>query len=334
MTKKLIIGFSTLSGIILIFVLFRLTGPTRVLVEIKELGLVGTAVFIINSLLILLIAGFSWQIILRSYGYRLPFRDVLGIKIVAFAISYLTPSMYIGGEPARIYLLCKKHCLSTTTVTATVVVDKFLELGAGLLYVFVGSIWALMEPGLPLQIYLILIVLNSLFALGMILLLISFVFQTRSFTYVINFLERIKVLAPLMRKLKPQAAKLEEEIFPAFKRHRRQTILAFGLNLLTGYLVFIKPAIFFYFLKVIFSLSQLALLFALTHLLLAFQFTPGALGIFELGEVGIYQLVGIGSEGALAFSLMVRLADLVGVVIASYVAISVGITFLREKKKI
>ncbi|GAH23155.1 unnamed protein product, partial [marine sediment metagenome] len=64
-----------------------------------------------------------------------------------------------------------------------------------------------------------------------------------------------------------------------------------------------------------FKLSELALLFALTHLVLALQFTPGALGIFELGEVGVFKLVGIGPNRALAFSLMVRVTDLLGVAV-------------------
>lgn len=109
--------------------------------------------------------------------------------------------------------------------------------------------------------------------------------------------------------------------------------MAFCLNLLAGFLIFLKPAIFFYFLKFIFRFSQLALVFALTHLILAFQFTPGALGIFELGTVGIYRLVGIGPDKALAFSLMVRLTDLMGVAGAIFLVIHLGLLKLWNKEK-
>ncbi|MCD6083757.1 flippase-like domain-containing protein, partial [Candidatus Aerophobetes bacterium] len=98
-------------------------------------------------------------------------------------------------------------------------------------------------------------------------------------------------------------------------------------------LVFLKPAIFFYFLKVILKFSQLALLFALTHLLLSLQFTPGALGIFELGEIGIFQLVGIGPDRALAFSLMVRIADLTGVAVAAIFALHLGLKALLRVRE-
>ncbi|GAH19742.1 unnamed protein product, partial [marine sediment metagenome] len=90
--------------------------------------------------------------------------------------------------------------------------------------------------------------------------------------------------------------------------------------------------LFFYFLKTVFKLSELALLFALTHLVLALQFTPGALGIFELGEVGVFKLVGIGPNRALAFSLMVRVTDLLGVAVALFLVFRLGWRGFWEKR--
>jgi hypothetical protein len=55
--------------------------------------------------------------------------------------------------------------------------------------------------------------------------------------------------------------------------------------------------------------------------------------LFELGEVGIYRLVGIGSEQALAFALMVRVGDFMGVFIAAAVGVSLGIALLRARNR-
>jgi len=333
MRKHVPIIISTVVGVVIIVVLFRFVNPLGVVGQLGRLGPVGVPVFLANALAILILGSCGWQVMLRAYGFRIPFRDVVGIKIVGFAVSYLTPSMYVGGEPVRVYVLSRKHGISDTTVAATVVVDKFLELAAGLLFVFLGSVWSLVVYDLPLQLFLGLAVLNGLFAAGMILLFVSFVYRIRALTGVIDALGKIRVLAASMQKCRPWVARMENEVHVAFAQRRLHAVLAFALHLAAGWLIFIKPAIFFSFLKTMLTVSQLALVFALTHVLLAFQFTPAALGLFELGEVGIYRLVGIGPEQALAFALMVRVGDFMGVLIAAAVGVSLGIALLRARNR-
>ncbi len=334
MKKNIFIFLSTIAGIVLLILMFYLIGTEQVFSSMGEIGWAGAGVFIATSLLVLFISALSWQMILNSYGYHLPFRDVIVAKIIGFAVSYLTPSAYIGGEPLRIYLISKKYSLSIPRIGATVIVSKFLELGAGLFFIYLGSICSLIEYKLPLNIYLSILIVNIIFGVGTGVILHAFICKNKIFTYLLGLLGRIRFLSNPINKIKPQISEVEEEIFLAFSQHRKETIFAFGLNLAGELFIFLKPAIFFYFLKIILKFSQLALLFALTHLLLALQFTPGALGIFELGEIGIYQLVGIGPDKALAFSLMVRIADFVGVGIAAIFGLHLGLkTLLGAKRK-
>lgn len=324
MKRKIVIIISTVVGLTVLILIFYLAGIQNVFFEIGQIGLLGAVVFITNALFILLLFTFSWQIILASYGYRLAFRDVFAARVIGFAVSYLTPSMYIGGEPLRAYMISKRHQLPMTEVGATVVVDKFLELGAGLFFIYLGSIWTLIEYPLPRKIYLTLFTVNILFGAGMGILLFNFLYESKLFTSLATLLERINPLSKIIRKIKPEISKLEDHVFLAFNQHRLITLLAFCIKLSAGLLVFIKPALFFYFLKTVFKLSELALLFALTHLVLALQFTPGALGIFELGQVGIFKLVGIEPDRALAYSLMVRVTDLLGVAVALSLVVHLG----------
>jgi len=333
MKRKLLIVLSGVAGIVLVILLFYFFDVAKIFSNVREVGPLGAGIFIGNVFLILLIGSISWQIILKSYGYNLPFKDVLIAKFVGSSISYLTPSMYIGGEPVKIYILGKKFHLSMTKVGASVVVDKFLELGAALFYVFLGSVWTLIDYDLPWQVYWALVGVNILFALGMGLVLFSFLFQSRYFSRLANLMGRIKPLSKVMSRAELTIAKVEGEIFSAFRQQKRNILFAFLLDFLAGGLIFIKPAIFFYFLHTIFSLSQLALVYALTHIILAFQFTPGALGVFELGAVGIYRLVGVGSQQALAYSLMVRITDLIGVAVAAGLGIHLGVKYFWRKKK-
>lgn len=333
MKRNVLIYISTAVGIALFFLVFYLFNITRVFSHMVRIGPVGVGIFLANVLLIILIGGFSWQIILRAYGHHLPFKDILIIKAIGFAISYLTPSMYIGGEPIRIYLMGKKCGVSMTRIGATVVVDKFLELGAGLFYIFLGSIYILIYYDLPPHIFIVVLVVNIILVTAATLFLVGFICKAKPFSILANGLKKVRLFKKPIEAVMPTVVRLERDISSAFGKHGKSTLKAFSLNLVSSGLVFIKPFIFFYFLHILFTLSQLALLFALTHLLLAFQFTPGALGIFELGEVGIFSIIGIQSEKALAYSLMVRIADLGVVAIAGILGVHMGVKHLWGKRK-
>jgi len=300
MKRNLLVIISTAVGAALFVLVFYLFNIFEVFSHMVKIGPWGVGIFLLDVALIMLVGGLSWQIILKAYGHHLPFRDTLVIKLIGFAISYLTPSMYIGGEPVRIYLMGKKHSVSMTRIGATVVVDKFLELSSVLFYIFLGSIYTLIYYTLSIQLFVLLVVINAIFMGTATLALISFIYKTKPFSNVIGFFERFKPLKKPIAGMKPFTLKLEKEVSFAFGKHKKSTIQAFLLNLAIGGLIFIKPTIFFYFLHTVFGLSELSLLYAFTHLLLTLQFTPGALGIFEWGEVGIFSLIGIESEKALS----------------------------------
>jgi len=333
MKRKIFIYISTIVGIVFFFLVFYFFNITKIFSHMVGIGPLGIGVFIIDVFLIMLIGGFSWQIILKSYGHHLPFRDVFVIKIISFAISYLTPSMYVGGEPIRIYLMGKKCGISMTRIGATVVVDKFVELGAGLFYIFLGSVYIMIHYDLPPQIFTAVLVLNIILVSSAILFLIGFIYKAKPFSLLANTLRKVKIFKKPVEKAIPTILRLEKDISSAFGKHGKSTLKAFSLNLVSTGLIFIKPFIFFYFLHILLTLSQLALLFALTHLLLAFQFTPGALGIFEWGEVGIFSIVGIQSDKALAYALMVRIADLGVVAGAGAMGIHMGVKYLWGRNK-
>ena len=333
MKKRTIAVVSTIMGVIPFVLVLYLFNVGEVFTHMMGIGYIGVAAFLANVAIIMLVGGLSWQIILRAYGHDLPFRDVLVIKMIGFAISYLTPSMYVGGEPVRIYLMGKKHNIAMTRVGATVVVDKFLELSAGLFFIILGSIYTLVSYELPLQLFVVVVVLNILFLLGAVLFFVVFVFRLKPLSSILALLARIRLFRRSVMKVTPFLQRLEGDISVAFGQHKKATLQSFALNLLVGGFIFIKPAIFFYFLNTIFNLSQLSLLYALTHLILAFQFTPGALGIFEWGEVGIFSIVGVGSAKALAYALMVRIADLIVVALAAVVGVHMGWKYIWSSRR-
>lgn len=99
MKKKFLILFSTIAGLALLIVIFYLVDIREVFSQTKDIGFLGAGIFIINASFVILISSLSWRLILKSYGYHLPFKDILTAKLMGLMVSYLTPSMYIGGEP-------------------------------------------------------------------------------------------------------------------------------------------------------------------------------------------------------------------------------------------
>mgnify|MGYP001134070270 CR=1 FL=1 len=333
MSKKVFLLGSVVGGVILVIVLFFFVDFRQIFSQIGEAGPAGIGAFTLNIFLIFLLDSISWKIILNSYGYFPPFKDILSAKLVGFTINYLTPSMYIGGEPLRTYMIAKKNSLSITRVGATVIVNKFLELGAALFFIYLGSIWTLIEYKLPREVFIAVLIANIIFGIGIGMIFVSFLYQKKFFTPLIKLIQRVKFFSKPLEKIAPQISEMEDDVFRAFKEHRKNTSFAFGLNLLSGFLVFLKPFIFFYFLKVILKLPQLALVFALTQLLFAFQFTPGSLGIFEVGEVGIYKLIGIEAHQTLAYTLTVRAIDFSQLGIAASFLFHLGAKKIWRKKE-
>lgn len=333
MSKKIFLLGSVVGGVILVILLFFFVDFRQIFSQIGEVGPAGIGVFALNIFLIFLLDCISWKIILKSYGFSLPLKDIFSAKLVGFAINYFTPSMYIGGEPLRTYMIAKKNSLSMTRVGATVIVNKFLELGASLFFIYLGSIWTLIEYKLPQEVFIPMLVANIIFGIGIGMIFVSFLYQKKFFTPLIKLIQRVKFLSKPLEKIAPQISEMEDDVFRAFKEHRKNTSFAFGLNLLSGLLVFLKPFVFFYFLKVILKLPQLALVFALTQLLFAFQFTPGSLGIFEIGEVGIYKLIGIEAHQTLAYTFTVRAMDFSQLGIAASFLFHLGAKKIWRKKE-
>lgn len=88
-----------------------------------EVGLL----LVLNALIVALLSG-RWWLILRGTGHQLTYGAVAAYRLVAFGISYFTPGPHFGGEPAQVWLIHRRHGVPLVDASATVAVDKLLEL--------------------------------------------------------------------------------------------------------------------------------------------------------------------------------------------------------------
>lgn len=303
-------------GLGLFAVILTFVGPDAVWKQIQAIGPWGFAAMVGNDLVATLFWLGSWGVLLHAFGVRLPPRHVVGIGIAGFAISYITPIAYVGGEPVRAWLAARRSGTSLTTTFATLFVDRLLAGLSLVLFAVLGGAFTLtgnlLSPTAKLQV-------GATLALVTAAVLIGVLGFARNF----HWLSRIVAsLGRLRRSWQWPAAwgkkvhAMEDEMHTAFTYHLPATAFAFVLQLGSFFCIYLRPQLFFYFTEGrLFSVADLAVYFNLNAILTTFLWlTPAGMGTAEGGRVGILSLVGISPHGAMAFSLTVRVLELLLVV--------------------
>ncbi len=304
-------------GLGLFALVLSLVGPAAVWAQVQALGPWGFLALLGNDLAATLLWVGSWGILLRAFGIRLPPAQTFGIGVAGFAVSYITPVAYAGGEPVRAWLVSRKAGASLTTAFATLFVDRLLAGLSLVLFALLGGAFTLTGDLLPptarIQVAVGLFVVASAVALGVL-----------SFARNYHWLSRIVAAAGRLHRSwnwPGQWAKkihtMEDEMHQAFTQLLPWTALAFLLQLGSFFCTYLRPQLFFYFTEGRrFSLPDLAVYFNLNAILTTLLWlTPAGLGTAEGGRVGILTLIGISPQGGMAFSLTVRFLELLLVAI-------------------
>lgn len=312
-------------GFGLFALILALVGPDAVWRQVQALGLGGFLAMVGNDLVATLFWIASWGVLLHAFGVRLRPREVAGIGIAGFAVSYITPVAYVGGEPLRAWLASRKTGAPLTTVFATLFVDRLLAGLSLVLFAVLGGAFTLtgdlLSPTARLQVGAGLLVVALAVALGVL-----------SFARNYHWLSRIVAALGGLRRSWTWPAEwgakiheMEDQMYAAFTRYLPLTALAFVLELASFFCTYLRPQLFFYFTEGrMFSLSDLAVYFNLNAILTTLLWlTPAGMGTAEGGRVGILGLVGISPHGAMAFSLTVRFLELI--------LVGIGLVYLSRE---
>lgn len=261
----------------------------------------------------------SWLVLLWGTGLRAPPRTVWAAALAGYAVSYITPVAYLGGEPVRGWIVVRRTGADPATVAGTLVWDRVI---AGL--VLLG--FALFGAGLVLP--LLPWGQRAWAVAGLLGLGAAIFLGALSFALGWHWLSRlVACLGSRWARLRSWAQKIREMesiMHDLFQNRLGALGAALFLQLLSFFCHYFRP--FFYF-----GLAQdrwlswreMGVYFNLNAFLSLFLWlTPAGVGTAEGGRVGILGLVGIPSASALAFSLTYRFLELVlvglGLAIASW----------------
>lgn len=275
-------------------------------------GARGAAGFAGVGLLVLFLQAVGWWGLLRSRGWRVPLATAWSSMLMGNALAWLTPSMYLGGEPLRIWHITRRFGVPSREVAATVVAGKFAEFAGFLVALLVCTGTMLWHFDLPPGVKW-----GSTAAAAVLLAAFLALFAALAGRWpVASGLAR--VLGKRGERARRWLADTEAAVEETFRGHRRAFVAALVFTGGPLALVVARPLLFFWLAGDHLSFPALALIFVLTQLVLAFQFTPGGLGIYEGGLIGAFALAGEGAPEAAAFAAVQRLADaaLVGLGVA------------------
>jgi len=329
---SLVVGLGGVAGV-LYFVGWRET-----LSEMKALGSLGMLSVLGMVILPMLAWVLCWSVILHAYGIRIPLSRRVGAQLSGYTMTYLTPTMYFGGEPVRAFLVADKERAPLTRVFATIIVERFLGGLSMVGFILVGSFYAIVSPRIPLAEKRLFIAGLAFVTFWIIIGFINFAGNLKWISRIIRLLGRpIPRWRNALGRAADKVSETEDEVGIAFTKHWRATLLALAIQGVATTCAVLRPQVFFHFSAGHgFTFSQISLLFTLNVLLSFFLWiTPGGLGTSEAGLIGIFRFVApeVTSGGAVAYSLIFKFAEWLLIAAGIWYMIQRGIGFLGRKKE-
>lgn len=262
-------------------------------------------------------------------------RSAIGVNLMGFPFSHLTPSLFVGGEPVKIYYLCTKYGVDMGKLIATIIVSKFQELSSYVVLMMLCLIFLIWnEPFVmgagSVSAILVVVVLMTFFSIFLYL----YINDKKPLSRMVGFLSRFGVARHRIELMRDKISAMEVVIHQSLTSRWKRFMVAQLVTLLSAVSVFLRPLIFFGLMsgKHIMKLENLCFIFILTNLTNTVQITPGSIGVFEGGIATYFSQVGLNPSDAMAFAVVSRISDIALLLIGLCFLTRLGL--LKKQKEI
>lgn len=260
---------------------------------------------LVNTAIVLLFA-VRWWLILRAFGYRIPFLTIAGYRLAAFSLSYFTPGPHLGGEPLQVYLPVRRDRVPPGTAAASVTLDKLLELAANFAFLAFGagilaSGGLLSEGSSPLS----LAISFGLLALPLVYLL-TLALGRRPVSSVLSRLGAGGRVHP--RRWLKIAAPAERQAGEFIRTHRAAFLAAVLLSGLVWTALVFEYTLAIRFLGLHLGFEQVIAVITAARIAILFPM-PAGLGALEAALVLVSRALGEGAALGASLSLLIRVRD-------------------------
>jgi uncharacterized protein (TIRG00374 family) len=264
------------------------------------------AVFIVADLLT---RALRWRVLLSPVG-AIRYRDSLGALLVGYLANNVLPARL--GEFVRSHDLGERSALSKSTILGTIVVERVVDTLV-VVVIAAGAIFVLSVRGIVASAVLVGVAVTGLLVVAIVVGLVAH--RLPGADRASAFVNRWPRVHGLLVRLRAGLAVTSNVRVMAIALVL--TLVSWSCSVLgfaaAAQSVGIQP-----------TMAQAGLLAAGVNLATAVPAAPGYVGTFELAAVTIAASVGIGSEAALAFAVLVHALSLLITSLGGAVALLVG----------
>jgi uncharacterized protein (TIRG00374 family) len=274
-------------------------GPGTVWSELRRLSLRSLAFLFGLRTAYWVFRTWIWRTIYARYGSPPAFGHLFGARIAGHAVSYLTPSAYVGGEAVRA-LMIEGH--DRKKALASVVVDTTFEILAVLFLGAFGTAVAVARSSLafPARVALV-----SSFAAAVLLLGLIIRKQRQGFfAWLIAIPARLGIFKSWIERNRGRVRRVDDHIAGFYAGGGRAPLMVFGLDMVLNA---------FWILEIYVTLSALrAPGLTLVQPILVATFgaaglvlplSPASFGTYEATNLAVF--AGLGWSAGLALSLTI-----------------------------
>ena len=239
---------------------------------------------------------------------RISFRHAFAARLGGEAISFLTFTGPLLGEATKVALLRKRVPL--TYGVPALVVDNLLYNLSVVFFVLSGACVMLARYPLPPSVYLVLLAIASVAALGILIAVIAAKRRVMLMTWIIDRLAQLRLSPKVILKRRQHIYHLESKVYDFYKHHPAAFFVMIACNLLAHATSVIEVYLALKMLGFQPQWAQAYIIESLTKVInFAFAFVPGTIGVYEGGtEVILQKGLGFTPAAGLALALVRKAA--------------------------
>ncbi|MFW0883894.1 lysylphosphatidylglycerol synthase transmembrane domain-containing protein [Candidatus Acidulodesulfobacterium sp. H_13] len=334
MNKAFII--STSIGLLFVIVLISLVGPGNILHMMDHLNLLDFLFLFFLSYLALFFSALSYNNALDVYDAKIDLKNLINIKLIGYSANYIAPSGifagFISGDAIMALILKKRSGFEFRKGFSAGLAAKVIEFGTFLIFIYLGLILGFRYFYLPPEIWFFLLIAAIFVGVITLVFLINPIIDNRFFTKILKYLTRFKILNIVILKILKHIDDFEKELHLFYMKGFRYLFLSLFLSLIETAVLIFQIWLLVHYLGVNMGFSKTLLIFSVSMLVFALPLAPGSAGTYELSQVGLFDILGLGSNLGLTFSLVMRAVNLLMVAISFFVVPYYGFHFFKKHK--
>jgi len=340
MKKPARTGLLILLSLVILVVLVASVGFDKTLRGLKRAGFHTFVIMGAIQFLVIALQATAWSILNRPVGHKVGTRTLLEASIVGYAVNIITPSAYLGGEPAKVLYVGRRTRLPYPALAGTVVLAKYLEAMSFFLFFTTSTVIAIITfrevlfTGNMLPVGLMLVAIGSLLLAICAALWLSLTFRRHPLTRLVRLVSMVKPRSRSFARLRTLTYRMEQQVNQVFCEEGKAASRAFFVFLLLHGVIILRPALFLILVDYEFlNLGEIGLLFVAFQGLLAFQVTPGSAGTLDPGLLGVFHLLNLHDSSCMVLLLFTRFWDGVLVGLGALFAARVGAKMLAGRPR-